>query len=158
MNSNLYDKNVTFPEDMRQHLQLSMDSVGIIPQDSEGYKRNKELQGKSTISYPQLKRIKNYFDNYKGDVESPEFVLNGGQKMKAWVDLQLNQMRANIKMTKMNRTNAGETNQFIDNHEKEGIIRPSQTHRKTVERHATSIPKFPKITEEINKIKKLIKY
>ena len=105
-----------------------------------------------------IKGIKNYFDNYKGDVESPEFVLNGGQKMKAWVDLQLNQMRANIKMTKMNRTNAGETNQFIDDHEKEGIIRPSQTHRKTVERHATSIPKFPKITEEINKIKKLIKY
>jgi hypothetical protein len=150
--------NVTFPEDMQQHLQISMDSVGIIPQDSEGYKRNKELQGKSTVSYSQLKRIKNYFDNYKGDVNSPEFVLNGGLKMKAWVDLQLNQMRANIKMTKMNRTNAGETNQFIDNHEKEGIIRPSQTHRKTVERHATSIPKFPKITEEINKIKKLIKY
>ena len=67
--------------------------------------------------------------------------------MKAWVDLQLNQMRANIKMTKMNRTNAGETNQFIDDHEKEGIIRPSQTHRKTVERHATTIPKFPKINE-----------
>ena len=68
----------------------------------------------------------------------------------------LNQMRANIKMTKTNRANAGETNQFIGDHKKDDTnVRPSQTHKKASERHATSIPK---ITEEINKIKMLIKY
>jgi hypothetical protein len=57
-------------------------------------------------------------------------------------------------MTQANRTAAGETNQYIDTHEKDDTnVRPSQTHKKATERHASSIPK---LTEEINKIKKLI--
>ena len=113
MNSELYGKPIPFPDDMKQHMTMCMSSVGSIPQDSEGYKRNKELQMKNTITYTQMKRIKNYFDNYKGDYKDSEFILNGGLKMKYWVDQTLNQMRANIKMTKTNRANAGETNQFI---------------------------------------------
>lgn len=156
MNSELYGKPIPFPDDMKQHLTMCMNSVGSIPQDSEGYKRNKDLQMKNTITYTQMKRIKGYFDNYKGDYKDSEFILNGGLKMKYWVDQTLNQMRANIKMTKANRANAGETNQFIADHKKDDTnVRPSQTHKKTSERHATSIPK---ITEEINKIKMLIKY
>jgi hypothetical protein len=131
-----------------------MNYVGDIPRDSEGYKRNKDLQEKNTISYTQMKRIKGYFDNYKGDFKDAEFILNGGLKMKYWVDQTLNQLRTNIKMTQANRTAAGETNQYIDTHEKDDTnVRPSQTHKKATERHASSIPK---LTEEINKIKKLI--
>ena len=156
MNSKLYNRPIPFPPEMKQHLTMCMNSVGQIPQDSQGYKRNKELQGKNTISYTQMKRIKSYFDNYKGDFKDAEFILNGGLKMKYWVEQTLNQMRANFKMTQTNRTNAGESNQFIDSHEKDdNNVRPSQTHKKATERHASSIPK---ITEEINKIKKLIKY
>jgi hypothetical protein len=131
-----------------------MNYVGDVPKDSEGYKRNKDLQEKNTISYTQMKRIKGYFDNYKGDFKDAEFILNGGLKMKYWVDQTLNQLRTNIKMTQANRTAAGETNQYIDTHEKDDTnVRPSQTHKKATERHASSIPK---LTEEINKIKKLI--
>ena len=157
MNSKLYNRPIPLPPEMKQHLMMCMNSVGQIPQDSQGYKRNKELQGKNTISYTQMKRIKSYFDNYKGDFKDAEFILNGGLKMKYWVEQTLNQMRANIKMTQTNRTNAGESNQFIDSHEKyDTNVRPSQTHKKTLERHANSLPSFPKINEEINRIKNLI--
>lgn len=156
MNSELYGKPIPFPDEMKQHLTMCMNSIKSIPQNSEGYKRNKDLQTKNTISYAQMKRIKNYFDNYKGDYKDAEFILNGGLKMKYWIEQTLNQLRANIKMSKTNRTNAGETNQFIDTHEKDDTnVRPSQTHKKTSQRHATSIPR---ITEELNKIKRLIKY
>jgi len=139
---------------MKQHLLMCMNYVGDVPKDSEGYKRNKDLQEKNTISYTQMKRIKGYFDNYKGDFKDAEFILNGGLKMKYWVDQTLNQLRTNIKMTQANRTAAGETNQYIDTHEIDDTnVRPSQTHKKATERHASSIPK---LTEEINKIKKLI--
>jgi hypothetical protein len=61
-----------------------------------------------------MKRIKNYFDNYKGDYKDVEFILNGGLKMKYWIDQTLNQMRANIKMTKTNRANAEkQTNSLV---------------------------------------------
>jgi hypothetical protein len=157
MNSQLYNKSIPFPDEMRQHMATSMRSIGGSPQSGDGLKRNKELQEKKSISYQQLKRIKNYFDTYKGDFKDSEFILNGGFKMKSWVDMTLNQLRTNIKMSKQNRANAGETNQFISTHEKDDTnVRPSQTHKKTLERHANSLPSMPKINEEINRIKKLI--
>jgi hypothetical protein len=157
MNSKLYNKSIPFPDEMRQHMVTSRNMVGGSPQSGDGLKRNKELQEKKSLSYQQLKRIKNYFDTYNGDFKDSEFILNGGFKMKSWVDMTLNQLRNTIKMTQQNRANAGETNQFISTHEKDDTnVRPSQTHKKTLERHANSLPSYPKINEEINRIKILI--
>lgn len=157
MNSKLYNKSIPFPDEMRQHMVTSRNMVGGSPQSGDGLKRNKELQEKKSLSYQQLKRIKNYFDTYNGDFKDSEFILNGGFKMKSWVDMTLNQLRNTIKMTQQNRANAGETNQFISTHEKDDTnVRPSQTHKKTLERHANSLPSYPKINEEINRIKTLI--
>ena len=157
MNSKLYNKSIPFPDEMRQHMVTSRNMVGGTPQSGDGLKRNKELQEKKSLSYQQLKRIKNYFDTYNGDFKDSEFILNGGFKMKSWVDMTLNQLRNTIKMTQQNRANAGETNQFISTHEKDDTnVRPSQTHKKTLERHANSLPSYPKINEEINRIKILI--
>ena len=157
MNSKLYSKSIPFPDEMRQHMATSRGMVGGTPQSGDGLKRNKELQEKKSLSYQQLKRIKNYFDTYNGDFKDSEFILNGGFKMKSWVDMTLNQLRTTIKMTQQNRANAGETNQFISTHEKDDTnVRPSQTHKKTLERHANSLPSYPKINEEINRIKTLI--
>ena len=43
-----------------------------------------------------------YIFYYKGDFKDSEFILNGGFKMKSWVDLTLNQLRTTIKMSKQN--------------------------------------------------------
>ena len=157
MNSKLYNKSIPFPDEMRQHMLTSMRMIGGNPQSGEGIKRNKELQEKKSISYQQLKRIKNYFDTYKGDFKDSEFILNGGFKMKSWVDITLNQLRTTLKMSKQAKSDAGQSNQFLSTHEKDDTnVRPSQTHKNTLEKHANSLPSFPKINEEINRIKNLI--
>ena len=40
-------------------------------ENTEGYNRNKELQSQKFITYKQLKRIKNFFDNFKGNHKEP---------------------------------------------------------------------------------------
>ncbi len=82
MNKNLYDKEIEFPEHLRKHLKICFYKVKDFNENDEGYKRNKELQDSEEITYQQLKRIKNYFDNYKGDVQEKSYVLNGGDYMK----------------------------------------------------------------------------
>ena len=52
--------------------------------NTEGYNRNKELQNQKFITYKQLKRIKNFFDNFKGNQKEPSFILNGGVEIKNW--------------------------------------------------------------------------
>ena len=152
MNKSLYDKEIEFPRNMREHMRVSLGKVGDVDKDSEGYKRNQELQGKKFISYKQLKRIKNFFDNFKGNQNEPSFILNGGVEIKNWVDNELRKMRDYIKNTKTNKMDAGMMNQFIDPHEKKDFtnVRTSQEHSKTVDKYN------PSVNESVKRINELI--
>ena len=121
-------------------------------ENSEGFKRNKELQNKNYITYKQLKRIKNFFDNFKGNHKDPAFILNGGVMMKNWVNDQLRKMREGLNMTKTNKMNTGMQNQFIKPHEKKDFtnVRPSQKHKSTVEKYDTAV------TESLRRINEII--
>lgn len=158
MNKDLYNKEINIPNELRIHLKKNMAMAKNAAKDSEGYKRNLELQNKETISYPQLKRIKNFFDNFKGKTNEVEYILNGGREMHSWVNTTLNGMRENIKNVKKNKTEAGFSNQYRREHTKPGInIRPSKEHLKTTQRHATSIGNLPNpVMEEVEKIKQII--
>jgi hypothetical protein len=120
--------------------------------NTEGYNRNKELQNQKFITYKQLKRIKNFFDNFKGNQNEPSFVLNGGIEIKNWVNDELRKMRDYLKNTKTNKMNAGMMNQFIDSHEKKDFtnVRPSQEHSKTIDKYNAAV------TESLMRINKLI--
>ena len=83
--------------------------------NTEGYNRNKELQSQKFITYKQLKRIKNFFDNFKGNHKDPSFILNGGVEIKNWVNDELRKMRDYVKNTKTNKMNAGMMNQLRKN-------------------------------------------
>ncbi len=123
--------------------------------NTEGYKRNQELQNKNFITYKQLKRIKNFFDNFKGNQNEPEFILNGGVEIKNWVNNELRRMREYIKTTKTNKMNAGMMNQFLDPHEKKDFtnVRPSQEHSKTVDKYNAAVTEsLKRINEIISKI------
>ena len=152
MNKDLYNKRIKFPEEMKEHLKSTFSSVNGADQNTEGYNRNQELQGQSSISYQQLKRIKNFFDNFKGNHNEPPFILNGGVVMKNWVDNELRKMRDYNKMTKTNKMNAGMQNQFIKPHEKKDFtnVRPSQEHTSTVSRYNAAV------TESLKRINELI--
>ena len=118
----------------------------------EGYKRNQELQNKKFISYKQLKRIKNFFDNFKGNQKENSFVLNGGVPMKNWVNHELDFMRRNPQLPKRNNMDAGMQNQFIDPHEKKDFtnVRPSKKHLSTMQKYDAAV------TESLRRINELI--
>ncbi len=152
MNSEIYDNEVEFPDDKKKHMKICLLKVGNVDKNSEGYKRNQELQSQNFIGYPQLKRIKNFFDNFKGNQNEPEFILNGGVEMKNWVDYQLDSMRRNPQMTKKNKMETGMMNQFIKPHQKKDFtnVRPSKKHLSTVQKYDAAV------TESLKRINELI--
>jgi hypothetical protein len=152
VNRELYDKEIEFPKEMRKHMKNSLSQVKEVDETEEGFKRNSELQNQETISYKQLKRIKNFFDNFKGTQKDQSFLLNGGVLMKNWVNNELRRMRENPKMTKKNKMETGMQNQFIDPHEKKDFtnVRPSQQHKSTVQKYDAAV------TESLKRINELI--
>lgn len=118
----------------------------------EGYLRNKELHDQNFITYKQLKRIKNFFDNFVGNHNEPSFVLNGGVEMKNWVNNELRRMREFVKTTKQHKMDTGMQNQFNKSHEKKDFtnVRPSQKHKSTVEKYDAAV------TESLKRINELI--
>ena len=151
MNKDLYNKRIKFPEEMKEHLKSTFSSVNGADQNTEGYNRNQELQGQSSISYQQLKRIKNFFDNFNGIPNEPSYILNGGEKMKGWVDGALRFLRDSIHDTKHNKSETGMQNQHIQSHEKDLTnVRPSQSHKSTLQKYDTAV------TESLKRINNLM--
>ena len=133
MNKDLYNSakgEIEFPDIMRDHMRKCFHKVKGADENTEGYNRNQELQGKNYIEYKQLKRIKNFFDNFTGNQNDAPFILNGGAEMKNWVNNELRKMRDYTKMTKKNKMDAGMMNQFLKPHEKKNFnnVRQSQRH------------------------------
>jgi hypothetical protein len=155
VNKDLYSSSkgeIEFPKQMRDHLTTCFNQVKGANENIEGFKRNQELQTKSFIDYKQLKRIKNFFDTFKGNQNDASFILNGGVVMKNWVDNELRRMREFGKMTKTNKMNTGMQNAFIKPHEKKNFnnIRPSQEHSKTIDKYN------PSVNESLRRINELI--
>ena len=151
MNKDIYDHKVEFPEHMREHMRVSHHKAKGADKHGEGYKRNQELQSQKSITYKQLKRIKNFFDSFKGKDVDHEFILNGGIEMKNWVNNELRRMREGIYTTKHNKSETGMQNQHIQTHSKDGIdVRPSKEHSRTVDKYNAAV------TESLKRINELI--
>ena len=153
MNKDLYGHKVSLPEDVVGYLDKCFNAAQGADDTTEGYKRNKELREKKEITYQQLKRIKNWFDNFNGHENDLPFILNGGHYVKGWVDKTLGSMRDGVSLPKEIKSVALD-NQFIQPHEKNDITnfnRPSKSHKSATERHATAI------SEDVKKINDLIK-
>lgn len=107
MNSQLYDRKWNFPEDMRNHMKICFAKVKNVDQNTEGYNRNLRLQNTQQVSYPELKRIKNFFDTFQGrNVDAP-FILNGENKMKDFVNSILSGARQSLSTSQQIRNNTG---------------------------------------------------
>jgi hypothetical protein len=158
VNKDLYNKpkgQIEFPKEKREHMKICFQKVQGADENTEGFNRNQELQGQSFIDYKQLKRIKNFFDNFKGNQNEASFILNGGALMKNWVEDELRKMRDYNKMTNTNKMNTGMQNQFIDPHQKKDFtnVRPSQEHSRTVDKYNAAVTEsLKRINEIISKI------
>ena len=109
MNSELYNKVWDFPEDMRKHMRICFAKVKNADSNVEGFNRNKRLQSASNIGYPELKRIKNFFDGFKGNPQDAPFILNGENKMKDFVNSVLSGARQSLSTSNDIRNNTGMT-------------------------------------------------
>lgn len=147
MNSSLYNNIIILPDSLIKHLESCFNSV-TGDNNTEGYKRNQELRKTKQITYQNLKRIKNWFDSFGGKKEDVPYVLNGGDRMKVWVDHALNQMRDNVKGGKKIKKDTGMMNQYLDTHDKSGI-NLNANHNRTVD--------TLKVENEIKRINDLIK-
>jgi len=93
-NSFLYDNTYPIPKEILRHINTKLYSLS----DKEGIKRAKNLLKSKSVSYQELKRLKNFFDHFdveKNNVE--QFELAGGQLMRGWVDHMLDTQRDLIK-------------------------------------------------------------
>ncbi len=155
MNKDLYNNpkgEIEFPKDKQEHMKKCFHMVKGANENVEGFKRNQELQTKNYIDYKQLKRIKNFFDNFKGNHNEPSFVLNGGVIMKNWVNNVLRKMRQGLDLTKRNKADTGMQNQYIKPHEKKDFtnVRASQKHASTLQKYDSAV------TESLKRINELI--
>lgn len=145
MNSNLYDRKAKLPDDLIKHLKQCAGSVST-DSNTEGFNRNKEIVSSGVVTYQQIKRIKNWFDQFTGKKEDTPFILNGGDRMKSWCDEVLRVWRDNDNSSKQHKSDAGMQNQYLDSHFKLG----------TGSQHSSTADQLS-VKEEIKRINKLIK-
>ncbi len=93
MNSNLYNKTIELPKEVLEYLQTCFEYVPNSDPSIEGHKRNEELRNSGYVTYQQLGRIKNWFDNYDGDGTDAPYILNGADYMKNWVEATIGDLR-----------------------------------------------------------------
>lgn len=152
MNSDLYGKVIEVPNDVIVYLERCFEAAKNADSTTDGYKRNKEIRGSQQVTYQQLKRMKNWFDNFNGFETDLSFVLNGGHYVRGWVDKVLNSMRDDIEMGKEIKS-VVLPNQYNQEHQKNDLSsqnRPSQSHRTASNYYNINV------TENLLRIKELI--
>ena len=153
MNKDLYGNTVQLPEDVVEYLQQCFDSANTDDSTIEGFKRNQELRDSRETTYQQLKRMKNWFDNFNGLENDLPFILNGGHYVKNWVNDTLGGMRNNVYMGKKSKSEVL-PNQFIQTHTKDNL----NTMNRQSKSHSSSVGEINKdITENLKRINELIK-
>lgn len=153
MNKDLYGHTVPLPEDVVGYLDQCFKSANNADETTEGYKRNKDLRDKKEITYQQLKRMKNWFDNFNGHENDLPFILNGGHYVKGWVNKTLGSMRDGVDLSKEIKS-VVLPNQYIEPHQKNSLSnlnRPSKSHTSSTDEYNIEI------TENLNRINELIK-
>ena len=116
-NSKLKGKYFIIPYGLMSHLKATLSS-NKDKSGQEFYEHLSNIVSNGKIPYGDMKKIKSFFDNYKGDENSVDFILNGGNEMKNWISMTLNSAVNNIKNIKYAQKEAGIKNAFIKPHAK----------------------------------------
>ena len=152
MNSQLYNKTIELPEEVSKYLQQCFDMFPNSDPSIEGHKRNEELRHSGYVTYQQLGRMKNWFDNFEGKENDLPYILNGGHYVKNWVNTTLTSMRDGNRLGKEIKS-VVLPNQFNQEHQKDDLSslnRPSKSHDSVLGHNL-------EITESLKRINQLIK-
>lgn len=118
-NSLLQNKTYKVPDKVFNRINSMLNRINVNDKHAKGYKRAKDIVADRMVTYSQMNRLKNYFDNYEGDGSDDEFKLIGGKITRKWVDDSLGQDTESIKKQKKAKMDGGMENQFIKTHEKD---------------------------------------
>ena len=152
MNSNLYNKIIELPKEVVEYLQSCFDHVPNSDSSIEGHKRNEELRNSGYVTYQQLGRIKNWFDNYSGDGTDSPYILNGADYMRNWVESTIQDLRKqdtthkeveNIQIEPIDDKMIKDLGPIAD------MLRPSKEH--------STFTQDIRITEDLNRINQIMK-
>ena len=169
-NSDLQGKTFRVSDKVFNRVKQTLNKTEIGDKHAKGFKRAKDITNDREISYSQMKRLKNYFDNYSGDGNDDEFKLIGGEVTRKWVNDSLDQNRESINKSKKTKMDGGLENQFLKAHEKDndnadptnpkgGLIKINTLNAMTGEYdYESSDNKNEGYNKEINSIKYLIEY
>lgn len=96
MNSQLYKEGKHYP--IPQNILMKINAKMMSSNDKEGIRRAKNLLKMRYVTYPMLKRLKNFFDYLNPKKQIAQFELAGGLEMKNFVEqtLQSERERTNI--------------------------------------------------------------
>jgi hypothetical protein len=153
MNKELYGKVWQFPQHMQKHMQVCFAKVKNADSNVEGYNRNRRLQTTNNIGYPELKRIKNFFDNHTGTPQDAPFILNGESKMRDFVNSSLSGSRQSLATSKNIRQDTGMEKEFVQTPNVNVNLNLSKD-----DANKTSIDKYDlQVTESLKRINNLMK-
>ena len=157
-NKDLYGNTYTVPHDVvsviNKEINRNKNNKSL-----KGYKRAQNIVGDKSMTYSMLKRIKNFFDGFKGGKENSEYLINGGDKMKTWVNNTLDKSRGDVNRQKTIKADSGMANQFKKTHTKDkenknvtkvNVARPQNTARQIF----TNKTVYKEMIQTINKILK----
>jgi hypothetical protein len=150
MNSELYGNKIELPEEVIGYLDDCFNSVQA-DKSVDGYRRNIDLRKTRSVTYQQLKRIKNFFDNYQGDGKDAPFILNGADYMKNWVNSTLTHMRSGTQSNSDEYMPEYIVEPSEDFMNVQNLNRPSVSHKNTIQKYDTAV------TESLKRINQLMK-
>lgn len=117
-NNELKNRTFPLPDGVRKILAKTLSNYNG-DKTVDGYKRLNNILEMDTISFQEMKRLKNFFDNYRGTDKSTEYILNGGDAMKTWVNNTLYTATKAVHDFKQAKKDAGIDNAFIKHHTKD---------------------------------------
>jgi len=85
-NSELYNKTYRIPSEVLKRI----NNVLVSNPHGDGVKRAKNILRSGSITYQNLKRLKNFYDYYNPETDKLQYELSGGDLMKSFVERTLN--------------------------------------------------------------------
>lgn len=134
-NRDLKNRLFLIPKGIKKHLRKSLSEYEKNDGDknNKGYDHLKWLVSQEKVHTEELKRIKNFFDNYKGTDECDDYKLYGGKVMCDWVNATLEQAKNVSKIKKDANRDAGIDNSFKKEHERNGELETTKVGKSKIQ-------------------------
>jgi hypothetical protein len=104
------NKTWRIPDDIYKSLKTNASSFNG-DKNASGWDRLNNLINNPDVSYDEMRRLKNFFDN-KSKNEPDHYQMICGDKLKPWVDNSLKSFTGSIERDKANRSSMGQSNVY----------------------------------------------